>query len=127
MTGHLPASRCIDRQDTDPALEEGTRPADRLFLARARAVQEDDERRARAARALSDAWGQLLVAQGSADALLERPPCFEWDWAAPSLIVAEAGGRVSTLAGADPAPGCDLLVTNGRVHDEILDAASSAR
>jgi histidinol-phosphatase len=84
-------------------------------------------RRARAARALSDAWGQLLVAQGSADALLERPPCFEWDWAAPSLIVAEAGGRVSTLAGADPAPGCDLLVTNGRVHDEILDAVSSAR
>lgn len=78
--------------------------------------------RAAAARGLSDAWGQLLVAQGSAEALVERGPCFEWDWAAPSLIVTEAGGRVSALDGRPPSAGCGLLVSNARVHDELLAA-----
>jgi histidinol-phosphatase len=82
--------------------------------------------RARMARALSDAWGQLLIAQGSAEALLEHPPCFEWDWAAPSLIVSEAGGRVTTRSGTAPEPGCDLLVSNGLVHHEILAATAAS-
>jgi histidinol-phosphatase len=77
---------------------------------------------ARSTRGLSDAWAQLLVARGSADALLERDPCAEWDWAATGLIVEEAGGRVSTFDGAPPTPGLGLLVTNGRLHDEALAA-----
>jgi len=77
---------------------------------------------ARGTRGLSDAWGQLLVAQGSADALLEHEPCFEWDWSATSVIVEEAGGRLSTFDGAPPSPGRDLVVTNGLVHDETLRA-----
>ena len=36
--------------------------------------------RAKGTRGLSDAWGQLLVAQGSVDALLEHDPCHPWDW-----------------------------------------------
>ena len=85
--------------------------------------------RARQTRGLSDAWAQLLVAQGSAELLMEHEPCFEWDWAATSVIVEEAGGRLSTFAGEPPAPGQDLLVTNGRVHDEVLGviADDSAR
>ncbi|MGZ8595597.1 MAG: inositol monophosphatase family protein [Actinomycetota bacterium] len=78
--------------------------------------------RARGTRGLSDAWGHLLVAQGSVDALLEHEPCFAWDWTASGLIVEEAGGRLTTLAGAPPSPGVDLLVTNGALHPEMLAA-----
>jgi len=74
----------------------------------------------RRTRGLSDAWGQLLVAQGSADVLLEHEPCFEWDWVATSVIVEEAGGRLSTFSGNAPTPGHDLVVSNGRVHDETV-------
>lgn len=76
---------------------------------------------ARRTRGLSDAWGHILVAQGSAEVLLEHEPCGAWDYTAPCLVVEEAGGRVSSLSGGPLAPGCDLLVTNGRVHDEVLE------
>jgi histidinol-phosphatase len=76
--------------------------------------------RARRTRGLSDAWAHVLVAQGSMEALVEHEPCFPWDWAATEVIVEEAGGRISTLEGAEPAPGSTLLVTNGLVHDEIV-------
>jgi histidinol-phosphatase len=75
---------------------------------------------ARSTRGLSDAWAQLLVARGSADALLEHDPCAEWDWAATRLIVEEAGGRVTTFDGLPPETGRGLLVTNGRLHEEAL-------
>lgn len=78
--------------------------------------------RARRTRGLSDAWAQLLVAQGSAELLMEHEPCFEWDWGATGVIVEEAGGRLSTFDGGPPSPGSDLLVTNGLVHDEALTA-----
>ncbi len=78
---------------------------------------------ARATRGLSDAWGQLLVARGSADVLLEHAPCYEWDWAATSVIVEEAGGRITTSAGEPPGPGGDLVVSNGRIHDETISLA----
>jgi histidinol-phosphatase len=79
-------------------------------------------RRARRTRGLSDAWAQLLVAQGSMEALVEHEPCFPWDWAATQVIVEEAGGRITTSEGAAPAPGSNLLVTNGRVHEELVSA-----
>jgi len=44
-----------------------------------------------------------------------------WDVAAGILLVQEAGGRVSDLAGrplADPQGG--ILATNGRIHDEMI-------
>jgi histidinol-phosphatase len=75
---------------------------------------------ARATRGLSDAWGQLLVAQGSAEVLIEHEPCFEWDFAATSLIVEEAGGRITTFDGHPPTAGRELLASNGAVHEETL-------
>lgn len=75
---------------------------------------------ARSTRGLSDAWGHLLVAQGSMEAMIEHEPCFLWDWSATEVIVEEAGGRITTLEGAAPAPGSTLLVTNGLVHEEIV-------
>jgi histidinol-phosphatase len=77
---------------------------------------------ARRSRGLSDAWAHLLIAQGSAEALLEHEPCFEWDWTATSVIVEEAGGRLTTLEGDPPAAGRSLLVSNGAVHEEALAA-----
>ncbi len=82
----------------------------------------DLERLARAARrtrGLSDAWGHCLVARGAADALVEHEPCGEWDYTAGKLIIEEAGGRLTTLAGGALHPGCDLLATNGLLHEEI--------
>ncbi len=78
--------------------------------------------RARATRGLSDAWGHLLIAQGSMEALVEHEPCFAWDWSATGVIVREAGGRMTTLDGAEPSPGQDLMVSNGLVHEELLRA-----
>lgn len=50
-----------------------------------------------------------------------------WDWAAGSLLVAEAGGRVSTFDGrpwslADN----NMVASNGLLHDELLTALQSA-
>jgi len=73
---------------------------------------------ARRTRGLTDAWGHALVAQGSADILVDHDPCGEWDYAAGKIIVEEAGGRMTTLDGGPLHPGCDLLVTNGSLHDE---------
>ena len=63
---------------------------------------------------------QCYVAVGWLDAyfnLMLKP----WDVAAATLIVAEAGGRCTTIEGEPyhvSVPGC--LVTNGLVHDEML-------
>jgi histidinol-phosphatase len=74
----------------------------------------------RRSRGLSDAVGHALVAEGSAEVLLERSPCGEWDWAACMVVVEEAGGRMTTLDGATPRHGCDLLVSNGGLHEQVL-------
>jgi histidinol-phosphatase len=75
---------------------------------------------ARRTRGLSDSWGLMLVARGSAEVALEHEPCGIWDWAPTGLILHEAGGRLTTLTGDDPHDGCDLLATNGRLHEEVL-------
>ncbi len=94
-------------------LEEWAGSGDERHLVRLAGV-------ARRTRGLSDAWAHLLVAQGSMEALVEHEPCFPWDWAATEVIVEEAGGRITTLTGAEPVPGGTLLVSNGRVHDTIV-------
>jgi fructose-1,6-bisphosphatase/inositol monophosphatase family enzyme len=35
-------------------------------------------------------------------------------------VVREAGGRVTTLAGAEPLGDDSILVSNGRLHDQAL-------
>ena len=77
--------------------------------------------RCRRTRGLSDFWGHMLVARGSADVLVEHEPCGLWDWAAVSVILEEAGGRITTLDGEEPHGGCSLLSTNGALHDEVVE------
>ena len=75
---------------------------------------------ARASRGIGDGWAHLLIARGAAEVLVEQGPCFEWDWAATSVIVNEAGGRVSRLEGGGAArDGDHLLGSNGVVDDEV--------
>jgi len=77
---------------------------------------------ARVTRGIGDAWAHLLVARGAAEALVEQGPCYEWDWAATSIIVTESGGTLTQLDGTPPEDGCHLLVSNGRVERQIRSA-----
>ncbi len=73
-------------------------------------------------RGLGDFWQHVLVADGSYDVSID-PIVAYWDAAALLPIVEEAGGRWSTIDGRTDPRTCDTLVcTNGRLHDEVLDA-----
>jgi histidinol-phosphatase len=70
-------------------------------------------------RGFGDFWGHMLVARGVADVMVE-PELNLWDWAAPEIIVREAGGRMTTFEGTELVHGCSALTTNARVHDEVV-------
>jgi histidinol-phosphatase len=48
-----------------------------------------------------------------------------WDLAALLVIVEEAGGRFTDLRGARTPSGGNVLTTNGRLHDEVLEVLQS--
>jgi histidinol-phosphatase len=70
-------------------------------------------------RGLGDFWGYMLVAQGSAEAMIEVGPTL-WDLAAPALIVTEAGGRMTNLEGEQGYSGPTSLASNGQLHGELI-------
>jgi fructose-1,6-bisphosphatase/inositol monophosphatase family enzyme len=66
--------------------------------------------------------GALFVADGRVEACLQTGGG-PWDFAALAVIVTEAGGRFSDLAGRpDIYGGGPALFSNGRVHDAALAA-----
>ena len=73
--------------------------------------------------ALDLAW----VACGRADAFWEfglKP----WDIAAGSLMVEEAGGRVGNIDGTElDLAGAQIIASNGRLHQQMIDAMSAIR
>ena len=77
---------------------------------------------ARAVRRLGSAAIDLCyVAAGRFDGFWERR-LQAWDIAAGALLVEEAGGRVSSLAGGGfDAHGGEILASNGRIHGAMLD------
>jgi histidinol-phosphatase len=77
-------------------------------------------------RGLGDFWGYMLVAQGSAEAMMEVGPTL-WDLAAPALIVAEAGGRMTNIEGELGYGGPTALATNGHLHGELVALLREAR
>ena len=79
---------------------------------------------ARRTRGFGDFWGHMLVARGSADAMLETT-LRTWDFAAVRVIVEEAGGRMTTLDGAPLADRGSALTTNGALHDAIIELFAS--
>ena len=70
-------------------------------------------------RGFGDFWGYALVAEGAAEAIIEVGPK-SWDLAAPSVVVEEAGGRMTDLHGVRTIHGGTSLATNGILHDEIV-------
>jgi histidinol-phosphatase len=71
-------------------------------------------------RGFGDFWGYALVSEGAAEAMIEVGPS-SWDLAAPSVVVEEAGGRMTDVHGERTIHAGTALATNGILHDEILD------
>jgi histidinol phosphatase-like enzyme (inositol monophosphatase family) len=67
-----------------------------------------------------DAYYHMLVASGRAEIVIEPSLCV-WDVAATSLIVSEAGGRFSDLAGNSDIRSGNAVITNGRLHADVLN------
>jgi histidinol-phosphatase len=70
-------------------------------------------------RGFGDFWGYALVAEGAAEAMIEVGPK-SWDLAAPSIVVEEAGGRLTDLHGTRTIHNGTALATNGILHDEVV-------
>jgi histidinol-phosphatase len=70
-------------------------------------------------RGYGDFYIYTLVAEGAADIALE-PEVSLWDLAPLSLLVEEAGGRFTDLAGRPGPGGGTSLATNGLLHDAVL-------
>jgi histidinol-phosphatase len=70
-------------------------------------------------RGFGDFWGYMLVAEGAAEAMVETG-AHPWDWAAPLVIVEEAGGRFTTVSGERAIDGPSAVATNGLIHDDLL-------
>jgi histidinol-phosphatase len=70
-------------------------------------------------RGFGDFWHHCLVAEGLMDVAVD-PGANTWDLAAAQVLVEEAGGRLTDLAGVVRCDGGDALVTNGHLHDAAL-------
>jgi histidinol-phosphatase len=70
-------------------------------------------------RAYGDFLSYCLVAEGAVDIAAE-PEVSVWDLAALDVLVREAGGRFSSLAGAAGPHGGDAVATNGLLHEKVL-------
>ncbi len=78
-------------------------------------------RRVWAPRGFGDFWQYMLLAEGCVDVSVESSASL-WDLAAPKLILEEAGGRLTDLAGNDTADGGNALASNGLLHEATLEA-----
>lgn len=75
----------------------------------------------------SIAYKLALVASGQADLTFTLTPKNEWDFAAGSLLVTEAGGKVLVLGGHPQTFNCPdplvqgVVATNAPLHDQVLE------
>ncbi len=70
-------------------------------------------------RTWGDGYGYALVATGRVEAMVD-PVCAAYDVAAMPVILAEAGGRFTDLAGNERIDGGSGVASNGAVHDDVL-------
>ena len=70
-------------------------------------------------RAYGDFWSYMLLAEGAVDVAAE-PDLNLWDMGALYPIVTEAGGKFTSLTGEDGVNGPGAVVTNGRLHSQVL-------
>ncbi|MBI3304039.1 MAG: histidinol phosphate phosphatase [Deltaproteobacteria bacterium] len=76
-------------------------------------------------RGFGDALGHSVVICGQAEVALE-PEIKPWDVAATKILVIEAGGRYSDFTGTSSIYTGSAVVSNGRVHDEVLNILQGA-
>ncbi len=70
-------------------------------------------------RGFGDFYGHVLVAQGSGEVMVEHG-VHAWDVAALKPIVEEAGGKYSDWDGVPNIHSVHVVVSNGKLHDEVL-------
>ncbi len=71
-------------------------------------------------RGFGDFWGHMLVAQGSAETMIEYGVA-PWDMAAPFIVLSEGGGRMTDLDGRPSWTAPNVLTSNGLLHDRLLE------
>lgn len=76
-------------------------------------------RRCWRSRAYGDFWSYMLLAEGAIDIAAE-PELNVWDMAAVDVIIREAGGIFTSLAGKPGPWGGNALATNARLHDSAM-------
>ena len=69
-------------------------------------------------RGFGDFWGYALIAEGAAEAMVEVG-LSPWDAAAPTLLIEEAGGRVTDFEGRRAVDSGTILASNGHLHDLV--------
>jgi histidinol-phosphatase len=72
-------------------------------------------------RSFGDFWQHMLVAEGCVDVAID-PAVKIWDCAPLKIIVEEAGGKFTDLAGRAVIDGGSGVSTNGLLHAETLTA-----
>ncbi len=70
-------------------------------------------------RGFGDFWSYMLLAEGAVD-LAAEPDLALHDMAACSLVVTEAGGRFTNLAGRQGPVGPGAAASNGLLHSDLL-------
>lgn len=74
-------------------------------------------------RGLGDFWGHMLVARGSADAMVDAAALALWDVAPLQPILAEGGVRLTAFDGGPWTPGSPALAAAEPLHGEIAALA----
>lgn len=77
-------------------------------------------------RGLGDAYGHMLIASGRAEVMVE-PHLSVWDVAATSLVVSEAGGRLTDIDGTPSLRAGNAVVSNGLLHETLLQLIAEHR
>lgn len=117
-----------DRHGERRPARVGPRSATPFLMASGYTRWDDDallrvKRAGWALRTWGDGYGYALVATGRADAMVD-PAAALWDVAPMPLVLAEAGGRFTTIDGddafGDDPAACSGVATNGEGHDEFL-------
>jgi len=70
-------------------------------------------------RGIGDFWSHMLVAEGAVDVAIE-PKLAVWDMAALDIIVREAGGAFTNIAGQNGPFGGSGVSTNGVLHNAVI-------
>ena len=71
-------------------------------------------------RGYGDYLGSTSVIRGWSEAMLEMD-VKPWDLAPLKILVEEAGGRLTDFSGRATIYGGSAVVTNGRIHDQVMD------